>query len=77
MFPCEVGFPEEIVPLPPMKSMLFTIRIICRQALIVYTLTGALEEAFLSLDDELRQERFDYHIKGGCTAVACVIIKGK
>ena len=53
------------------------IRIICRQALIVYTLTGALEEAFLSLDDELRQERFDYHIKGGCTAVACVIIKGK
>eukprot|EP00111_Clytia_hemisphaerica_P003442 TCONS_00009839-protein len=38
---------------------------------------GALEEAFHTFDDELRQERFDFHVQGGCTVVVCVIIKGK
>jgi len=37
---------------------------------------GALEEAFVSLDEEIKQERYDFHIQGGCTALVAIIIKG-
>lgn len=38
---------------------------------------GALEEAFLALDEEIKQERYDHLIQGGCTALAAIIFKGK
>lgn len=37
---------------------------------------GALEEAFQAVDDEIKQERYDYRIDGGCTVVAAIFIKG-
>lgn len=37
---------------------------------------GALEEAFQAMDEEIKQERYDSRIDGGCTAVAAIFIKG-
>ena len=37
---------------------------------------GALEEAFVALDEEIKRERYDYHIQGGCTALVAIVIKG-
>ena len=38
---------------------------------------GALEQAFVSLDQDLKQERYDYRIEGGCTALVGLFILGK
>lgn len=38
---------------------------------------GALEEAFINMDDLLERETSTYHIKGGCTAIVALLFKGK
>lgn len=38
---------------------------------------GALEEAFISMDEQLDRERTTYHIKGGCTALVALLFNGK
>lgn len=38
---------------------------------------GALEQAFVAMDQELKVERYDYHIQGGCTALCALFIMGK
>ena len=38
---------------------------------------GAIERAFLLMDDEIRQQRFDFRIEGGCTALVSLFMKGE
>lgn len=38
---------------------------------------GALEKAFLAMDEEIQQERYDFRIEGGCTALVSLFMKGK
>lgn len=38
---------------------------------------GALEEAFISMDDLLERETSTYHIKGGCTALVAFLFRGR
>ena len=37
---------------------------------------GALEKAFMAMDEEIRLQRFDFRITGGCTALVSLFIKG-
>lgn len=37
---------------------------------------GALEKAFLAMDEEIQQERYDFRIEGGCTALVSLFMKG-
>lgn len=39
--------------------------------------TGALEEAFAEMDDQIRRERETYRIKGGCTAIVALFLQSK
>ena len=39
--------------------------------------TGALEEAFAEMDDQIRRERETYRIKGGCTAIVVLFLQSK
>ncbi|XP_065845440.1 protein phosphatase 1H-like [Oscarella lobularis] len=38
---------------------------------------GALEEAFIGMDEQLRRDRLDFSIKGGCTAMAALFVERK
>lgn len=40
-------------------------------------IVGALEQAFVAMDDEIKQQRYDFRIDGGCTALAAVFMMGK
>lgn len=39
--------------------------------------TGALEEAFVEMDEQIRVERNTFLIKGGCTAIVALFLQGK
>jgi len=39
--------------------------------------TGALEESFAEMDDQIRRERETYRIKGGCTAIVVIFLQSK
>ena len=39
--------------------------------------TGALEEAFVEMDEQIRGERNTFMIKGGCTAIVALFIQNK
>ena len=39
--------------------------------------TGALEESFAEMDDQIRRERETYRIKGGCTAIVALFLQSK
>ena len=39
--------------------------------------SGALEQAFVEMDDQIRRERQTYQIKGGCTAMTALFLQNK
>lgn len=39
--------------------------------------TGALEESFVEMDEQIRVERNTFLIKGGCTAIVALFLQGK
>jgi len=39
--------------------------------------SGALEQAFIEMDDQIRRERQTYQIKGGCTAIVALFLQSK
>ncbi|XP_063953644.1 protein phosphatase 1H-like [Lytechinus pictus] len=38
---------------------------------------GALESAFVEMDEQVRKEKLDYHIPGGCTVLVAIFLLGK
>ena len=38
---------------------------------------GALENAFLAMDEEIKEQRCNFRVEGGCTAVVGLFIQGK
>ncbi|XP_071492145.1 protein phosphatase 1H-like [Diadema antillarum] len=40
-------------------------------------IVGAFESAFVEMDEQVRKEKLEYHIPGGCTVLVAVFILGK
>ena len=37
---------------------------------------GAIEQAFIAMDEEIKQQRYDFRIDGGCTALVALFMLG-